>query len=235
MNVVTIHQPSYFPWLGLLHKIACSEIYVAMNEVQLSDSAFQHRNLFLSTSGLKKYINIPYNKKNYMSRRFCDLEISENNWQARHMELFHAYYGKHPFFEEISSEIKSVMNAEYTLLQEPVIDSMRLCARLLNIHTKIICQSEMQYDRTAKKSDLVLALLQSLNANTYLSGSGAIAYLNFDDFNKNKIQIKFDKFEHPQYKQKHTSDFVPGLSVLDLFFNHGVIEARNIFWKALNK
>ena len=56
--IVSIHQPSYFPWLGWLHKVNNSDVFIMMDEVQLSDSAYQHRNIFLDKEGNEKYLNI---------------------------------------------------------------------------------------------------------------------------------------------------------------------------------
>ncbi|HEY3277770.1 MAG TPA: WbqC family protein, partial [Syntrophorhabdaceae bacterium] len=60
--ILSIHQPSYFPWLGLLDKIAKSDVYMVMDEVQLTDAAYQHRNIFLTADGKIKYLTIPFKK-----------------------------------------------------------------------------------------------------------------------------------------------------------------------------
>ena len=38
-------------------------------------------------------------------------------------------------------------------------------------------------------------------------------------FKKNGIDIKFQNFIHPIYKQKNIKKFVPNLSVIDYIFN----------------
>ena len=49
--ITAIHQPSYFPWLGWMDKINKCDQFILMDEVQLSDRAYQHRNLFLTNTG----------------------------------------------------------------------------------------------------------------------------------------------------------------------------------------
>lgn len=229
--ILSIHQPSYFPWIGLLHKIAKSDVYMVMDEVQLSDSGFQNRNLFLSPDGKEKFLTIGFNKKGYLSRRFCDLEITQSDWQAKHLNTLKAYYGKYRFFAEVSSYIEPIFLNEYSLLLNPVVESMRISMQILNIPTKIIYQHELQYDRETKKSDLVLSLVKAVGADIYLAGTGSKNYMQLDAFREQNIQVSFNQFFHPEYPQKYQRKFQPGISCLDLFFNVGIDKAREIFWK----
>lgn len=230
--ILSIHQPSYFPWLGLLHKIAKSDVYMVMDEVQLSDSAFQNRNIFLSPDGKEKFLTIGFNKKGYLSRRFCDLEITQSDWQEKHLNMLRSYYGKHPFFAEVSPYLEPVFSNKYPLLLSPVFDSMLVCMRMLDISTQVIFQHELQYDRETKKSDLVLSLVKATVADVYLAGVGSKDYMQLDTFQAQNIRVIFNQFVHPVYQQKYQSKFQPGMSCLDLLFNVGICRAREIFWEA---
>lgn len=231
--ILSIHQPSYFPWLGLLDKIAKSDVYMVMDEVQLSDSAFQNRNIFLSADGKTKYLTIGFNKKGYMSRRFCDLEISQPDWQEKHINTLKAYYGKHPFFSEVLPVIEPVFRNKYTFLVEPVVESMRISMQLLGIPTRIISQHELDYDRATRKNDLVLALVKSAGADVYLAGTGSKAYMQLETFAAQGIKVEFNRSIHPEYPQRNMQKFEPGISCLDLLFNVGIECAREIFWQAV--
>ncbi len=61
--MVSIHQPSYFPWLGLLDKIEKSNAFIILDTVQFNDNAFQSRNIFLNHNGETQYLSIPVQKK----------------------------------------------------------------------------------------------------------------------------------------------------------------------------
>jgi len=232
--ILSIHQPSYFPWLGLLDKIAKSDVYMVMDEVQLSDSSFQNRNIFLSSDGKTKYLTIGFNRDGYMSRRFCDLEISQTDWQDRHMNTLKAYYGKHRFFSEVQAFIEPIFRNSYTFLVEPVVESMRISMQLLDLPTGMMSQHELAYDRTTKKNDLVLALVKSAGADVYLAGTGSKSYMQVDTFAEQGIQVEFNHFVHPEYPQRNMQKFEPGISCLDLLFNVGVERAREIFWQAVH-
>jgi hypothetical protein len=219
--ILCIHQPSYFPWLGLLDKIAKSDVYMVMDEVQLTDDAFQHRNLFLTVDGKEKYLTIPLNKKDYLHRPFKDLEIADQTWNEKHLNFIKNNYRKHPFYKDIIPAVEEILSQKYEKLIDIVVASMRLSFTWFNISTKIIFQSEMVYDRTLRKGGLVIALIKAAGADCYLSGTGAQAYLDESEFGRD-IKLLYNHFSHPIYKQYSTAEFIPGLACLDAIFNIGI-------------
>src|SRR5580698_5179439 len=104
--ILSIHQPSYFPWLGLLDKIHKSDVFMVMDEVQLSDSLYQHRNLFVAADGAKKFLTIPIVKKGYREKAFRDIEIASSDWRMRHLNFIWNSYRKHPFADEIMPRVE---------------------------------------------------------------------------------------------------------------------------------
>ena len=52
---ISIHQPSYWPWLGLLHKIRLSDADVILDNVNISKGSFQYRNQFLCNGNMLSY------------------------------------------------------------------------------------------------------------------------------------------------------------------------------------
>ncbi len=223
--IFSIHQPSYFPWLGLLHKIASSDVFIVLDDVQLSDSAFQHRNLFLTNDGKAKYLSIPFVKDKYLETKFKDLLIADESWASKHSNFLINNYKKHKFFDCIYPLIQPIFLKKTNFLFDIVMESIDLSMRCFEIKTKVLMQSQLNYDTNSKKSDLVLSLLKTVNASNYLSGRGAEAYQNRLSFDKAGIKLFYQNFLHPIYQQKNSKQFVSGLSCLDLLFNLGNINA----------
>lgn len=225
-SVFSIHQPGYFPWLGLLHKIDRSDILIVLDEVQLSDSAYQHRNSFLTNDGKVKFLTIPIEKKDYLLKPFKDLRIADARWGDAHRNFLKNNYRKHPCFEQIFPVADEVFSVSSSFLIDVVMASMRASMRLLGMKTEVRFQSEMDYDRSARKGDLVLQLLQASGAKSYLSGRGAMAYQDDKVFEEHGIRLAYADFVPTAYPQKGGAPFVPGLSCLDLLCNVGVEQAR---------
>jgi WbqC-like protein family len=225
--VLSIHQASYFPWLGLLDKIRKSAVYMVMDDVQLSDKAYQHRNIFLTADGQVKFLTIPFVKKDYLSRRFREIEIAQEDWRVKHFNFILNTYRKHSFAREIFPRLELYYATEQTLLCSAVLASMRLSFDLFGISTPMILQSQMQYDRSLRGGDLVYALVRAAGADCYLSGTGARAYLDESLF-KDGIMLRYNDFVHPRYAQKGRAEFQPNLSCLDALFNLGIDGARGL-------
>lgn len=224
--ILSIHQPSYFPWLGLLDKIRKSDVYMVMDEVQLSDKAYQHRNLFLTADGKVKFLTIPFVKKDYLQRAFREIEIASGNWRTDHLNFIRNTYRKHPFAAEIFPRIEEYYATGHDLVCSAVVASMRLSLELFGIGTRMIFQSGTDYDRSLNRGDLVYALVRASNADCYLSGTGAQDYLDESLF-KDGVTLRYNHFSHPRYAQKGCGEeFHPGLSCLDVLFNLGIDGAR---------
>lgn len=223
--ILSIHQPSYFPWLGLLDKIRKSDVFMIMDEVQLSDSAYQHRNLFLTADGKTKYLTIPFAKRDYLKKTFREIEIAAPDWRKKHLNFIWNTYRNHPFASEVMPRVEVFFAGDYHFLADAVMTSMRLSLDLFGIETRVILQSETDYDRSLRRGDLVLALARAAGAKCYISGTGAKAYLDEAAFSAD-ISLRYNDFHHPSYLQKGVAGFHTGLACLDALFNLGLDGAR---------
>ena len=225
--ILSIHQPGYFPWLGLLDKIGKSDVFMVLDEVQISDSLYQHRNLFATAGGLPKYLTIPIVKRGYRGKSFREIQIASFDWRVRHLNFIWNSYRKHAFAEEVMPGVETYFRADYSGLCDAVVASMRLSFEFFGINAKIIFQSNMDYDRSIRRGDLILALVRAAGATCYLSGAGAKAYLDESAF-AGDLRLRYNVFQHPIYPQKGGLPFQQGLSCLDALFNLGTKGARSL-------
>ncbi len=228
-KVVSIHQPSYFPWLGFLDKVAKSDIFVILDTVQLNAAAYQHRNLFLDNQGKSHILTLPINKKNYKDKSIKELELSNNIWQKKHSKFIYFNYKKHPFFDEIYPLIEPIYQKEYKYLIDLLLDTLTISIESFSIKTELVIASELQEINT-KKEDLVIDILKQVGAETYLSGNGAKSYQKEENFVSQGIKLEYQSFKHPTYQQINTNEFIEGMSCLDYLFNCG-LQFSNIWEK----
>ena len=226
--IVSIHQPCYFPWLGLLHKIYASQVFLLMDEVQLSDSAYQNRTQLLTNSGKEKFLTIPIEKKGYQSKSMREIMIANSQWGADHWNFISNNYKTHEHFNAIANDIELVLTREGSSLVDVLIYSMKVLIAFFDINIQVIRQSELDYDRSKRKSALVIELLKTVNASCYLSGVGAKAYQLDADFHHAGIELRYQEFKHPEYPQKNSASFIPGMSAMDLLMNLGANESAKL-------
>ena len=61
-----------------------------------------------------------------------------------------------------------------------------------------------------------------MGADQYLSGLGGLNYLVRKDFERSGIEVRFQQFNLPKYRQCFPEiGFISNLSILDLLFNKG--------------
>ncbi|MCE1168346.1 MAG: WbqC family protein [Sphingobacteriia bacterium] len=232
---VAIHQPHYFPWLGYLNKMARSDLFILMDEVQLTDGSNMYRNQLLTSSGIPKYITIPFFKNDYKQKTYKELEINDSvEWQKNHANFIKENYKRSPFFDEIWEVINPILTKHYTHLSEVVIESIYLIKQVYDIQTGIKLQSELDYPRDSKKNQLVLDLCLAIDADHYLSGNGAKKYMQIEPFTENNIKVTYQNYSQSDYIQNNgKTPFVPGLSSLDQLFNLGIEKSKETFHQQL--
>lgn len=231
---VAIHQPHYFPWIGYFDKMAKCDAFILLDEVQLEKNSQMVRNRVLDQNGEIKYLTISGDTKGFLEKKYNELSSKNNDeWKSRQLNALKNYYREAPFFSETYELVDDFLKHNYGTICEWTCASINRIKEILDIKTDVIMQSSIDYKHGEKKSDLVLELCSSIDADVYLSGRGfSQQYLQRDDFLKKGIEIEFQNFEHPIYNQ-HSKEFVPGLSILDMLFNCGINTTKDVFWKQI--
>lgn len=215
--VVAIHQPEFSPWLGFFHKMAKCDKYIILDNVQFKKNNFQNRNQLIDTNGNTFWISVPVKMKGYLQKQIKDMEIDQTKpWARKVWNRIVQSYNKHPYFNNISQDLESIFSVDYTYLIDVNLALIYLIRRHLNINVSIVRSSSLEI--TGKRSELLLQLCKSQNALTYLSGPSGRSYLDEVLFQKEKINVEYQEFQHPCYP---APKFRPFLSTLDLIFNHG--------------
>lgn len=227
--ILSIHQPSYFPWLGLLDKINKSDKFIILDNVQLADRAYQHRNIFLNNSNGKEHLlTLNISKKGYRNKQIKDITLSSNEWQKKHLSFFQYNYKKHPFYDEVMQNIENIYLKEYTYLIDVLYDSLIATLNMFKIDVEIDFASNIIQNSSLKKEELILDIVQNSKASTYLSGTGAKSYQDEKNFEGKNIKLIYQEFKHPKYIQFNQKNFIAGLSSLDVLFNLGINESHKL-------
>ncbi|MEY8261605.1 WbqC family protein [Oscillospiraceae bacterium 50-60] len=232
-----IHQPHYFPWTGYFDKMAKADVFVLLDQVQLEKNSLMLKNRVLDKSGEIKYITISGETKGFLDREYRHLLTKDVKvWTTRQLNALRDYYRKAKYSGEIFPLFEDFLKRDDPTICQWTCASIEWVRELLDIKTPLIYQSELDYDRQSKRSDLVYAICRAVGADTYFSGRGAsMEYLDQKKFAENGVEIVYQDFQHPVYPQCSSEEFVPGVSVLDMLFNCGVDMSRHIFWENVKK
>jgi hypothetical protein len=224
--IVTAHQPAYLPWLGYIHKIALSDVFVMLDDVQLEKNSFTNRNCVYSSQG-SVMLTVPVLSKGHFDKSIREIEINNSeSWRTKHWKTIEQNYRKAPFFQSYAPWLESIYLREWKYLIDLTDEMLCFFLKELKIETRIIKQSELLIK--TKKQDLVLDLCKATNADIYISGKLGKEYLELKPFELAGIHVYFQNYIHPEYQQIGKGEFVPFLGLIDLLFNIGPEHAIKI-------
>jgi len=229
MLIISGHQPAYLPWLGLLHKLSLSDIFIFMDNVQFINKSWIHRNQILSANG-NLLLTVPTEKKNNI--KINELSIFKNKqdfWQKKHWQSIKINYSKAKYFDNFYDELKIMYEDNiWDNLTDICWAQLKFFIKYFDLQkVKIIKMSEKKF--SGQKSSLILDQCKKLKANGVVLGALGREYINEKDFDKNNIYLYYQNFKHPTYRQLYGS-FTPNLSAIDLLLNHGPEKSREILF-----
>ncbi|MBN2280600.1 MAG: WbqC family protein [Candidatus Marinimicrobia bacterium] len=219
--ICSIHQPQSFPWLGFFAKIMASDVFIFLDNVQYKKNEFQNRNK-IKYNNEAHWLTIPV--KYHFGQKINEIEINTAvRWQKKLLNSLQTYYAKSPWFQQYFPDLTRLVNQDYHHLCNFNIAFIRWVLDLLSIKTQILVSSHIFPSEKLEqlpRSEKLMELAESVGATVYLSGQGGKEYLDDEIFIKNRITIRYQDFDHPQYFQSGEI-FVSHLSILDLLFNEG--------------
>ena len=227
MKIVTMHQPNYLPWIGLFSKIAHSDSFIIVGDVQYSTNSVINRNK-IRTNGGWTYLTIPVGRK-INGLKICDVRLPRNKkWMENHWRTIRNNYVKADFFSLYEDFFEKLYQKDFEYLWQINVEIITFLLKCFKIDVEVTTTCELGVDTELqkaldpelKKTELLIPILKSVGADIYLSGPSGRNYLDLEKFPQNDIDLRFFKFQHPIYKQTYL-DFEPAMSAIDLLFNLG--------------
>ena len=228
--IVAIHQPEYLPWLGFFKKMMNVELFVFLDDVQFRKKGWQNRNRIRINDGTT-LLSIPVHTHSYPKINEVTID-NEKNWSIRHKKSILYNYARAPYFDEIKDFIESIFEKKFQYLVDLNTEIIKFIMNELEIKSKIVFSSELEISK--KGSDRVIDICKAVGADHYITGTfWAESNLRVEEFKKSNIDVEFQKFQHPIYKQIH-GEFIPEMSIIDLLFNEGRKEAKKILQNSIS-
>ena len=215
--IVTIHQPNYFPYFGLFHKINQADVFVVQDDVKF-DERVTNRNKIISSTGYTR-LNVPIVK----GHKFFEIkDVKINNlilWRKIHWKKITSGYNNAEYFHLYKDYFEKLYEKEWEFLFELNFETLKKCIEWLGIKTEIIIESELNVNGTS--TERLVNVCKAVGADTYLSGIVGKDYLNEALFEKNNINLKYKNYKSITYTQNLSKTFIPNLSIIDVLANNG--------------
>ncbi len=218
--IVSIHQPAHLPWLGYLDRIAASDVFVFLDNVQFERRSFTNRNKIKTPSG-PLLLTVPVVTHGHR-QNILDLRIDEEQfWRKKQLRAIEHNYHKAACFDARFGNLDDFYQPPADRLADFCYRQLLFWLAEFAISTPVVRASELPVQ--GYKSDLMLALCRHLGATTYLSGPLGRNYLQENEFERAGIEVRYHDYTHPTYPQLH-GEFVPRLAAADYWLNCPEVE-----------
>jgi len=223
--ICAISQPTFIPWLGYFDLIDQVDIFVFYDDVQIEKQSWGIRNK-IKTNHEFLYLTIPLIKiKGFNEMYYNNTWINTNlKWRAKTIKSIKQFYSKSEFYYENIEFIEElIVDQTKSLLSnfnEAIITKI---SERIGINTKFLNSSVLK-SKDGKKDERLVEICKEIKAKSYISPLGSFEYIEkenkYGSFLNSGIQIKYNDYNHPNYKQIGDK-FLSHLSIIDLLFNVG--------------
>jgi len=230
--ILGAHQPSFLPWLGYLDKVAKSDVFVVMDDLQYEAQNFQNRNKVLLPAG-PHWLSVPL-LRGAQTDRIIDKRIDNtglggrHHWQRRAWRTLQLHYGKAPHFAAYAGELEVVFARRWDYLLDLDLHILELARGWFGITRPVVRSSTLAL--RGAKTDRIVDMCLKLGAKVYLSGrGGSTSYLDVDVLARAGVTVMWQQFAHPVYPQRRPGAFVSHLAFIDLLFQCGPAATATIW------
>lgn len=218
MKRICIHQPDFVPYLGFFDRLLTCDLFIVLDDVQFIRRGWHHRDKIKTPRG-PEWLSLTLQKGDYHQKiNDVILHPDQQEWAGRHLAVLTESYKQAEFFDAIFPAIKAIYDRPHEKLIDINMAFIDLLLDTFNISIDRVMASDLTIDTTGNQR--LIDLVQAVGGDRYLSGTGALDYLEPALFEDAGIQLDIQDFHHPVYPQLH-GDFAPYLSSLDVILNCG--------------
>jgi hypothetical protein len=226
MRSLVLSQPMLLPWLGMFEQAALADLFIFHDDIPLprghgKSRSFQTR-VQIKTQGGWDWLSLPVDRRNAPGELLInEARLPDQVWRKQHLNTIRNAYRRAPYFSTIFEGIvEPLYSFETDSVSEFCIEGMLRLFRHLGLKPEIHRTSALGLPRELVASPRVLAHCQRFDCDRYITGLGALEYIDYDLFENAGVKIYYMEYAKTPYPQLH-GEFNPHVTVLDLLFNVG--------------
>jgi hypothetical protein len=217
VRTVVVLQPQFFPWRGVFEQIRLAEEFVHLDDAQFQKGGFTNR-VQLKTAGGPLWLTVPVLRHGKLPP-IAEVEIDyATDWRAKHVRTFEMSYARAPFAAHARRIIADVYAERPRTIAELDIAALERCCAELALRPTFSRSSAAP--PPGAKTERLVALLVPRRATCYVTGLGALDYLDEPRLAAAGIEVRVMQYTRRPYPQLHGA-FDPHVSILDTIANLG--------------
>jgi hypothetical protein len=217
--IVAALQPGYLPWLGFCDLIKRSDLFVIEDSLKYTKQDWRNRNRIRAAQGFA-YLTVPV-KRGATSLAINEVEIDNGQpWPRRNWNLLIENYRNAPFWSTYEPFLSETFGRTWTRLIDIDLWFIEFLTKEFNISTPTTLLSELPVKFTPDKTQSLVDLVRTVDADTFLEGSSGRDFIDTDRFEAAGLRVIFQDYVCRPYGQQF-KPFVSHLSAIDLLLNEG--------------
>jgi hypothetical protein len=215
MTRIGIHQPNYAPWLGCFAKMASVDVFVFLDDCQMSIGRSYVSRVQVRGREGAEWMSVPVQR--VCGEAINAVRFAEPAWPRKHLGKLQANYGRCPFFDSVMESVRPLYENPGEYLAAFNVRLVRALAGYVGLSPRFYLASELTTDSTGTQR--LIDIVRGVGGTTYVSGSGGVNYQDPAAFKAAELELDIRAYHPVPYPQQ--GDFIPGLSLLDAMFQVG--------------
>jgi hypothetical protein len=226
----------FMPWIGLFEQVRLADVFIHYDDVQLPQGrSFMSRVQVQSVNGIS-WLTAPIDHAKSGRLLNETMLIQQKDWRRKHLNTIRHSYAKRPHFSLMFELAQEIYSQASNCLADFNIAGIEKVATWLGLAPKFLRSSEM--DVMGASTERLVGLCEAANCDVYITGHGALGYLNYQKFEEKGISVRYIDYRKVPYEQGHES-FTPYVSILDAIANCGestrdLLCSEAIYWRDFN-
>ncbi len=226
-NRIALMQPAFLPWQGYFALAAAVDVFIFLDDFQVSRQSFSQRNRLFTAPGKVDWLTVPITHN--IGATFQEMEIQNGKkWGTKALRTIQMNYSRKPFFLEVMPMLEEWLSG-ITGQALGKLDEWFIVAACQSMGITPEFRHSSEFPCGKYRSLRVESILRQAGAHVYHSAYGSFPYMRDDGvFPLPDIDTVFLDYQPLPYPQMGYDGFVPRLSVLDAFFNIGFAATRRL-------
>ena len=234
-HTLVVSQPMFLPWVGLFEQVRLADVFIHYDDVQLPQGRSFMSRVQLKTSQGVSWLTLPIDH-NKSGKTLNEVVLFKSEWRERHLRTIQHAYARAPYFRLMFELAESIYSQSTDYLAEFNITAIEQIARWLALSPRFIRSSSMGVEGASTAR--LVALCEAVSCDVYVTGHGALKYLNHQQFEDSGISVLYMDYKKMPYQQGY-GEFTPYVSILDAIANCGehardLLCSDAVYWREFN-
>lgn len=206
---IAAHQPNFLPWVGYFRKLAAVDVFVLLNDVQIPQGRSWASRTRIETPNGEQWLTIPIRRPHGSRTKYTEAVVEPGRWLDKMRRTLVCSYARQPHYADVLDVLeRDLICAPGRRLASINAELIANCNAALGIHTPMLNQSDMLPHSRVSGCSMIVELCTAAKADVYVSGIGARAYNNADEFARRGVKLQYIEHE-------------PSLSIIDHAMRNG--------------